>query len=124
MRSSASARPRRNPAGARRDPRRSGNGQTGAVIIEHHTFRLAEGVDDEAFLGADRRVQTEFSPFRAGFVRRTTARAADGQWLVETLWGTPDDAEAAARSDDPVMRAFLDCIDAGSASVRHYTTLD
>ena len=94
------------------------------MIIEHHTFRLAEGVDDETFLEADRRVQTEFSPFRAGFIRRTTGRAADGEWLVETLWGTPDDAEAAARSDDPVMQGLLDCIDASSASVRHYATLD
>ena len=94
------------------------------MIIEHHTFRLADGIDDETFLEADRRVQTEFSPFRAGFVRRTTARAADGEWLVETLWGTPDDAEAAARSDDPVMQTFLGCIDPASASVRHYATLD
>jgi hypothetical protein len=94
------------------------------VIIEHHTFRLAEGVGDDTFLEADRRVQSEFSPFRPGFIRRTTARAADGEWLVETLWGTPDDAEAAARADDPAMQALLDCIDAGSASVRHYATLD
>lgn len=94
------------------------------MIIEHHTFRLADGVSDEAFLAADRRVQTEFAPFRAGFVRRTTARGADGEWLVETLWGTPDDAEAAARAGDPVLQSLLDCIDPATASVRHWSTLD
>ena len=94
------------------------------MIIEHHTFRLADDVAEEAFLEADRQVQTEFAPFRAGFIRRTTARAADGEWLVETLWGTPDDAEAAARADHPVMREFLSCVDADTASVRHYATLD
>ena len=94
------------------------------MIIEHHTFRLAAGVDEAGFLDADRRVQTEFAPFRAGFIRRTTARSMDGRWLVETLWGTPDDAEAAARSDDPVMSDFLACVDPSTAEVRHYETLD
>lgn len=94
------------------------------MIVEHHTFHLADGVSDEAFLEADRRVQTEFAPFQPGFIRRTTARAIDGEWLVETLWGTPDDAEAAARSGDPAMEALLSCVDAASAAVRHYETLD
>lgn len=94
------------------------------MIIEHHTFRLAEGVAEDDFLEADRRVQTGYSPFRAGFIRRTTARGTDGEWLVETLWGTPDDAEAAARSEDPLVQTFLGCIDAASASVRHWATLD
>lgn len=94
------------------------------MIIEHHTFRLVEGVTDEGFLAADGRVQTAHAPFCAGFIRRTTARGVDGEWLVETMWGTPDDAEAAARSDDPAQVAFLACVDAASASVRHYATLD
>ena len=94
------------------------------MIIEHHTFRLADGVSDEVFLDADRRVQTEFAPFRAGFIRRTTARGSDGEWLVETLWGTPDDAEAAVRAGDPVLQSLLDCIDPATASVRHWSTLD
>ncbi len=94
------------------------------MIIEHHTFGLAAGIDEETFLECDRRVQAEFSPFRAGFIRRTTARAADGAWLVETLWGTPDDAEDAARADDPAMVELLACVDAGTATVRHYATLD
>lgn len=94
------------------------------MIIEHHVFELADGVSDDDFLAADVAVQTEFAPFRAGFIRRTTARGVDGEWLVETLWGTPDDAEAAARSDDPVQAGFLACVDAESASVRHYATLD
>jgi hypothetical protein len=94
------------------------------VIVEHHVFRLADGVSEERFLAADRRVQTEYSYFRAGFVRRTTARGAGGEWLVETLWGTPDDAEAAARSDHPAMTEFLVCIDPATATVRHFDTLD
>lgn len=94
------------------------------MIIEHHTFRLADGVSDDAFLAADRRVQTELSPFRTGFVRRTTARDLAGGWLVETLWESTDDAEAAAGSQDAVQVEFLDCIDAASASVRRYSTLE
>ncbi|MBV9253757.1 MAG: hypothetical protein JO054_05975, partial [Actinobacteria bacterium] len=46
------------------------------MVIETLTGRLADGVDEEAFLEADRRFQTEFVPNHTGFVRRTTARGA------------------------------------------------
>ncbi len=94
------------------------------MIIEHHTFRLAAGVSDDAFLDADRRVQTELVPFRPGFVRRTTARSADGTWLVETLWATAADAEAPGRSEHEAARLLLGCIDPASSVVRSYATLD
>ena len=59
-------------------------------VVEITTFRLAEGVSDEAFLALDRRLQTELVPNQPGFLRRTTARHGD-EWLVVTLWSTEDD---------------------------------
>ena len=94
------------------------------MIIEHHTFRLRDGVADEAFLAADRRVQTESAPFCPGFIRRTTARSADGGWLIETLWATADDAQAPARADHDAVRELSACIDAATSTVHHYETLD
>lgn len=94
------------------------------MIIEHHTFRLAHGITEDEFLERDRRVQTEFSMFQYGFVRRTTARGADGEWLVESMWWFAENAEAAYTSDDPAVVALRATIDRPSESVRRYETLD
>ena len=42
-------------------------------VIETMTFRLAPGADEQAFLDADRRVQTDFAYRQPGLMRRTTA---------------------------------------------------
>lgn len=94
------------------------------MIIEHHTFRLADGATEETLLAADRRVQTEFSMFQPGFVRRTTARGTDGEWLIESMWWLTENAEAALTADDPAVAALRAIIDRGSESVRRYETLD
>lgn len=94
------------------------------MIIEHRVFRLADGVDDERFREADRRVQTEVAVFQPGFVRRTTARSADGRWLVETFWATEDDAVNAEQLSDDASTAFRELVDGGSERVDRYVTLD
>lgn len=92
------------------------------MTIEHHTFELADGVTEESFLDADRRVQQEFAPFQDGFTRRTTARDGD-TWLVETLWYSADHAEHALTSEHPAVAALRACIDASTESVRRYEDL-
>ncbi|HEX7168767.1 MAG TPA: hypothetical protein VF230_17445 [Acidimicrobiales bacterium] len=92
------------------------------MIVETRTFRLADGATDDSFLVADSRVQTEALPNRPGFLRRTTARAADGEWLVVTLWGTEQDAvdADAATADHPAVLAFDELVDRASVIVRRY----
>jgi heme-degrading monooxygenase HmoA len=94
-------------------------------IVEITTFRLAEGVTDEAFLALDRRVQTELVPNRTGFLRRTTARHGD-DWLVVTLWATDDDAAAFQRAveGNPLQAEFERAAEAGTLHLARYTTLD
>jgi hypothetical protein len=75
-----------------------------AVLLETTTFRLAAGVDEDAFLAADEALQEELSP-RPGFLRRTTARGEAGEWLVLTMWGSAGDADAAPR---PVPEPLVD----------------
>lgn len=94
------------------------------MIIEHHVFRLAAGVDEADFLAADVAVQTGFAPFQQGFVRRTTARGADGQWLIETFWYSHDDAQAAVDSDHAAVVALAACVDPSSESRERFETLD
>lgn len=96
------------------------------AIIENVTFRLAAGADEADFLAADRAVQEDLVPNRPGFLRRTTARGADGEWLVVTLWRSEQDAEATLQEihDDPVHLRFMALVDQPSLTTRRYTTLD
>ena len=94
------------------------------MIIEHHVFRLAAGVDETDFLAADVAVQTGFAPFQQGFVRRTTARGADGQWLIETFWYSHGDAQAAVDSDHAAVVALAACIDDSAERIDRFETLD
>lgn len=95
------------------------------MIIETLTGRLAAGVDEDAFLEADRRFQQEFVPNQTGFVRRTTARGAEaGEWMVLTFWGTADDADHSARlaKVDATASGFLAMLE--DRAVQRFETLD
>lgn len=98
------------------------------MIVETLTFRLAHGVDDDAFLTADRRVQTEFAYRQPGLLRRTAARSTvDGrEWIVIDLWATAADADAcdARWATDPVAAEFMACVDAASVRAARFETLD
>jgi len=94
-------------------------------VVETTTFRVADGVDEEAFLQSDRRVQTELVPNQPGFLRRTTARR-DDQWVVVTLWASQDDAatfDEVAKAH-PAQLEFESHLDQASLVQRRYDTLD
>ena len=82
-------------------------------MIDIHTFRLSDGVSEDDFLAADKRVQQEFVPNLDGFVRRTTARGADGRWAVVSLWWSAAELDAAhaLAATHPVATAFAALID-------------
>ena len=88
------------------------------MLVETLTFRLVPGADEQAFLAADKRVQEAVSSLE-GFVRRTTARAANGEWLVVSLWWDAAHADAA-----PADAGFEALIDPSSVDRRRYETLD
>ena len=94
-------------------------------IVEVTTFRLAEGMTDDAFLALDRRIQTELVPNQPGFLRRTTARHGE-EWLVVTLWAS--DAEAAsfqrAAEGHALQAEFEHAVESGTLHLTRYTTLD
>jgi len=96
------------------------------AVVETTTFRLAAGVDDEAFLVADRAVQTEFIPNLGGFLRRTTCRSRGGEWLVITLWQSEKDAQhcTALSATSPVVERFSSLLEAGSLVTKVFSTLD
>ena len=95
-------------------------------MIENVTFRLRTSVADDEFLAADKRVQTEAIPNRDGFLRRTTARSTDGDWLVATLWASDEHAQAWDRESPahPAVQAFTALVDPTSVHAARFTTLD
>jgi hypothetical protein len=95
-------------------------------LIEMHTFRLSEGADVGGFLDADRRVQTELMLTKPTFLRRTTARGGDGEWLVVVLWSSEGDADIsrAQFGDHPANATFMAFVDEATVTSRRYETLD
>ena len=92
------------------------------MVLEITTFRLLADVDTETFLTADKAVQTEVFPNSPGYLRRTTARAADGEWLVVVLWATETDIDefnARVVSND-VQNQFDELIERQSIKSKRY----
>jgi hypothetical protein len=96
------------------------------AVIETQTFRLAHGADVAAFLDADKRLQTELMLRKPTFLRRTTARGADGDWLVVVLWSSEADADASNAHFDrhPARVDFMALVDEATVTWRRYETLD
>jgi heme-degrading monooxygenase HmoA len=94
-------------------------------IVEVTLFRLRKGLDDDAFLAIDRRVQTEVVPNQPGFLRRTTAQR-EADWVVVTLWATEDAAVAfeEVAEGDPVWAEFIGAAAPESLSSHRFDTLD
>ena len=96
------------------------------AVIETTAFRLREGVDRDSFVAADAAVQTGFAYSQPGLVRRTTARADDGNWIVVTLWESSAAAEASAvaQAGEPSVAAFDALVDATTLRSKRFSTLD
>ena len=94
------------------------------AVLELTTFRLADGVSEDAFLAADERARTRFLYQQAGLSRATTAKGAAGEWLLAVLWASVEHADAAATAaatdDDAVA---LDRVITDRA-VRRYEPFD
>jgi hypothetical protein len=96
------------------------------VFIVVWTFRLKDGIDEDAFLAANERLQTEFVYQQPGFVRRTTARGKDGEWLVIGVWSSQAEAATAgeAAKGTPISHAANAMVDPSSLIVKRFETLD
>lgn len=90
------------------------------------TFRLAAGADEAAFLAVDKRLQSEFAYQQPGLVRRTTARGADGDWIVIDLWWSDEEADACAArwETDALANEFMSFVDRSTLQVTRYLELD
>ena len=93
--------------------------------MELLTFRPRAGVADDEVRACEERVYQRFAMHQPGMMRRTTARSADGEWLVVQLWGDEASADAAAEAAgaDPDVAALHALADPASLSTRRYEDL-
>jgi hypothetical protein len=93
-------------------------------VAEIVTFRLAQGVADDAFLETARGTQP-FVNAAPGFVARRLSRADDGTWTDHVVWSSMDQAMAAAEAlmTEPAAAPFLQAIDMTSLAMRHEAIL-
>jgi len=91
-----------------------------SAVIESVTFRINDGVGDDAFLAAARGAG-DYLAAQAGFVRRRLSRDADGVWLDHVEWATMAAAQAAAAAimGDSRARDFIAAIDPGTVAMSH-----
>lgn len=89
-------------------------------------FDLVDGADVDAFLAADKRVQTDFAYQQPGLLRRTTARADGGSWLVLDLWSSAEAADACDDrwKSDPVAQEFMAFVDPATVRTARFEELD
>jgi hypothetical protein len=89
-------------------------------VIEITTFRLRDGVINEAFVAEDEQIQMTCWYLQPGLQRRTTAVSADGGWVTITVWDSAAHADAATGSLDP--QSALAMIDVPTIETRRYET--
>ena len=101
-------------------------GLSSEPVIEILRFRLRTGADEEAFVAADKRLQAEFAYQQPGLLRRTVARGEGQEWVVLSLWATPDSADAGDMlwAPDDTCRAFRSFIDPGTVRSERFVELD
>ena len=95
-------------------------------MIEILRFKLAPGADEAGFLAADKRLQAEFAYQQPGLLRRTTARGAEGEWVVIDLWRSWADAERcdARWGKDDASSHFQTFMDRSTMEVQRYNELE
>jgi hypothetical protein len=90
--------------------------------VETIRFHLREGVKDADFQILNRTVEDEYMAKRPGFVSRTTARSADGEYLVTVHWETVEAAEATIGQffGAPETQGFLGAVDVSTVQSGRY----
>ncbi|EIE49281.1 hypothetical protein [Salipiger aestuarii] len=97
-----------------------------AKTIEIVTFRLADGVSDEAFIAETKTMERDFLGKLPGFIDRDTGKSAEGGWIVVLHWASAEDAQASMNKfvDAPGTKAFTACIDMSTFQMVRYRLED
>ncbi len=95
------------------------------TILEVVTFKLADGITDEAFLSSSSEMEKAFLCSAQGFVSRTLSKDKEGNWIDSVQWSNLKDAQGAAEKAMKVEEAapFMQAIDFNSVQLKHWTIM-
>jgi hypothetical protein len=93
------------------------------VIVEISQFRLAEGVDEDAFLKAASETVTGFLETQPGYASRDLLRSDDGTWMDIVRFEGQEQASAAfaAFANHPSTREFERMLDVSTVQASHWS---
>ncbi len=93
-------------------------------VIEVVRFKLAAGVSPQDFLVLDQAVERQHVAQQPGFLRRESASAAGGEWLVIVHWASARDADASMASfaSAPAAAAFMKGLDVNTMTMQRFTS--
>ncbi len=89
-------------------------------ILELVTFKLAEGISEQAFLAENEHLN-QWVKKQPGFEYRALAQAEDGSWTDTVFWQDMEKAAAAQQSfgEEPSLQGMMKVIDMESVKVDH-----
>ncbi|MFT4765580.1 MAG: hypothetical protein ACI9OH_002692 [Oleispira sp.] len=89
-------------------------------ILELVTFKLANGISDEAFLVENEHLN-HWVKSQPGFEYRALAQANDGSWTDTVFWQSMEAASAAQQrfGEEPSLQGMMKVIDMESVKVEH-----
>ena len=92
------------------------------MIVELVHFKLAQGVDEVAFLAEAEKVQKEFLEKQPGFKSREIFKG-EGEWVDIVHWENEENANKAAESfeSNPECSPFIKMVDPESVKSTHFT---
>jgi hypothetical protein len=94
--------------------------------IEIVTFRLKDGVTQEAFVKETIEMETSFLGKLKGFIDRDTGVSNNGDWVVVLHWESAEDAEASMEKfvDAPGAQSFTALIDMDTFEMKRFALAD
>ncbi|MFN4089278.1 MAG: hypothetical protein ACK4QW_09595 [Alphaproteobacteria bacterium] len=97
-----------------------------AKTIEIVTFRLRDGVTEEAFVEETKSMERNFLGKLPGFLDRDTGRSETGDWVVVLHWARPEDAQASMNKfvDAPDTKPFTALIDLDTFKMTRFELKD
>ena len=97
-----------------------------AKTIEIVTFRLKDGVTEEAFVEETKKMEREFLGKLQGFIDRDTGRSETGDWVVVLHWERAEDAQASMDKfvAAPGTKAFTSLINLDTFVMKRFELKD
>lgn len=92
-----------------------------SIIVEVATFKLNEGLTDQAFIAEAERVQEPFLKNQRGYLDRELLKDENGQWFDILHWASMEEAQTAARVmiQESECQPFTQMLDPKSIQMLH-----